>query len=174
MHSQGADRGLRTGWSSTLSRAAAAILLFELLSGLAVTLGPFHPAVEWGVLLHTIFGVLAIAPLVWYCAQHWRGTEARRYRMSSCSATLVWPRCRSALSRDRLPQCVRGTMGRFRRSDAGVCAAGRIPASLAMTRTFGCNIRQGSSANGSTFSAYALARNHILRGTQMPRLSLQI
>jgi hypothetical protein len=36
-----------------LSRTAAAILLVELLSGLAVTLGPFHPAVEWGVLLHT-------------------------------------------------------------------------------------------------------------------------
>jgi multidrug efflux pump subunit AcrA (membrane-fusion protein) len=47
-----------------LSKAAAAILLFELLSGLAVTFGPFHPAVEWGVLLHSMIGVLTIAPLV--------------------------------------------------------------------------------------------------------------
>lgn len=52
MHS-GADRSVRTSWSSVLSRTAAAILLFELLSGLAITFGPFHPAVEWGVLLHT-------------------------------------------------------------------------------------------------------------------------
>ena len=72
MHSQGADRGFRTGWSSMLSRAAAAILLFELLSGLAVTFGPFHPAVEWGVLLHTLIGVLTIAPLVWYSVRHWQ------------------------------------------------------------------------------------------------------
>jgi len=72
MHSQAADRSLRTGWSSLLSKAAGAILLFELLSGLAVTFGPFHPAVEWGVLLHTIIGVLTIAPLVWYSIQHWQ------------------------------------------------------------------------------------------------------
>ena len=72
MHSQAADRSLRTGWSSVLSKAAAAILLFELLSGLAVTFGPFHPAVEWGVLLHTLIGVLTIAPLVWYSIQHWQ------------------------------------------------------------------------------------------------------
>jgi len=72
MHSQAADRSLRTGWSSVLSKAAAAILLFELLSGLAITFGPFHPAVEWGVLLHTIIGVLTIAPLVWYSIWHWQ------------------------------------------------------------------------------------------------------
>src|SRR5215472_165948 len=72
MHLRGADRSLRTGWFRVLSRTAAAILLFELLSGLAVTLGPFHPAVEWGVLLHTVIGVLAIAPLAWYCMQHWQ------------------------------------------------------------------------------------------------------
>jgi hypothetical protein len=72
MHSQGADRRSRTGWSSGLPRAAAAILLFELVSGLAITFGPFHPTVEWGVLLHTLIGVLTIAPLVWYCVRHWR------------------------------------------------------------------------------------------------------
>ena len=64
--------GSRTDWSSMLSRAAAGILLFELVSGLAITFGPFHPSLEWGLLLHTIAGVLTIAPLAWYCARHWR------------------------------------------------------------------------------------------------------
>jgi hypothetical protein len=67
-----------------LSTAAAAILLFELLSGLAVTFGPFHPAVEWGVLLHTIIGVLAISPLVWYCIRHWQD-----YREQALSDVLL-------------------------------------------------------------------------------------
>src|SRR5262249_32663185 len=84
MHSQGADRSLRTGWFRLLSTTAAAILLFELLLGLAVTLGPFHPAVEWGVLLHTIIGVLAIAPLAWYCMQHWQ-----EYRGQALSDVLL-------------------------------------------------------------------------------------
>lgn len=62
----------RNGWVATLARAAGAILLFELVSGLAVTFGPFCPAVEWGLLLHTAAGVLTLAPLAWYCARHWR------------------------------------------------------------------------------------------------------
>jgi len=61
----------RRGWAAWLARAAAAILLFELISGLAVTVGPFQPAVEWGLLLHTIAGVLATALLTLYFARHW-------------------------------------------------------------------------------------------------------
>jgi hypothetical protein len=68
----GAEKLRRTGWSSVLSKTAAAILLFELLSGLAITFGPFHPAIEWGVLLHTIVGVFTLAPLVWYSVAHWQ------------------------------------------------------------------------------------------------------
>jgi hypothetical protein len=64
--------GIRAGWSTGLARAAAAILLFELVSGLAITLGPFHPAMQWSLLLHTIAGVLTIVPLVWYCVRHWK------------------------------------------------------------------------------------------------------
>ena len=62
----------RAGWPKLLARAAGAILLLELVSGLAITLGPFHPATEWGLLLHTIAGVITIAPLTWYLARHWR------------------------------------------------------------------------------------------------------
>lgn len=62
---------LHTGWSAFLAKAAAAILLFELISGLAITFGPFHPAIEWGLLLHTIAGVLTLAPFAWYFIRHW-------------------------------------------------------------------------------------------------------
>lgn len=73
MQSQDAAEKLRrTGWSSFLSKTAAAILLFELLSGLAITFGPFHPAIEWDVLLHTIVGALTLVPLVWYSVAHWK------------------------------------------------------------------------------------------------------
>src|SRR5215469_2335309 len=73
MQSQGAvEKPRRTGWSGVLSKAAAAILLFELLSGLAITFGPFHPAIEWSVVLHTIVGVVTLASLVWYSAAHWK------------------------------------------------------------------------------------------------------
>jgi hypothetical protein len=62
----------KTGWSSLLSRSAAGLLVFELVSGLTVTLGPFRPSTEWSLVLHTIVGLLAIAPLVWYSIRHWR------------------------------------------------------------------------------------------------------
>ena len=61
-----------TRWSSLLSRGAAGLLLFELVSGLVVTLGPFRASTEWSLILHTIVGFLAIAPLVWYSARHWK------------------------------------------------------------------------------------------------------
>ena len=70
-------RPLRTGWASILARATAAILLFEMISGLAITFGPFHPAVEWGLLLHTAIGLIAIAPLAWYFARHWRDSDGQ-------------------------------------------------------------------------------------------------
>ena len=62
----------RRGWSNWLARAAAGLLFFELVSGLAITLGPFHTTVEWGLLLHTVAGVLALAPLTLYIARHWK------------------------------------------------------------------------------------------------------
>ena len=67
-----ASKLVRTGWFGVVSKTAGAILLFELLSGLAITFGPFHPAIEWGILLHTIAGVITIAPLTWYLILHWK------------------------------------------------------------------------------------------------------
>ena len=61
-----------TDWSSALARAVAGIFLFLVVSGLAITFGPFHPATEWGVLLHTAIGLLAIIPMAWYLLRHWK------------------------------------------------------------------------------------------------------
>ncbi len=72
MHSSDAfPHRIRTGWATVLARVAASILLCELISGLAITFGPFHPAIEWGLLLHTAVGLLTIAPLAWYFVRHW-------------------------------------------------------------------------------------------------------
>jgi hypothetical protein len=64
--------GLQTGWSTLLARITAAVLFFELVSGLAVTFGPFHPALEWNLILHASIGSLAIVPLVLYFVRHWK------------------------------------------------------------------------------------------------------
>ncbi len=61
---------LRTGWGPGLVRWSLAALLFESLTGLAITLAPFHAAVQWSVLLHTALGAAVLLPLTWYCALH--------------------------------------------------------------------------------------------------------
>lgn len=71
---------LRSGWGSALARISMAALVFETLTGLAVTLAPFGPAIEWSVLVHTAVGVIALAPVAWYFAVHW--LDYRRQAMS--------------------------------------------------------------------------------------------
>lgn len=74
------DRQLRTGWGSILARASFAALVFEGLTGLAITFSPFHAAIEWSVLLHTLVGVALLLPIAWYFAVHW--LDYRSYRFS--------------------------------------------------------------------------------------------
>jgi hypothetical protein len=56
-------------------------VLFLVLSGFAVTFGPFHAAIQWGVLVHTLIGLTALGPIIWYLAVHW--SEYRRCPMSA-------------------------------------------------------------------------------------------
>lgn len=72
---------VKTGWGARLAQFSLALLLFEGVSGLAITLAPFHPATQWSVLLHTLAGVLTLVPIAWYCAVHW--DDYRGYAMSS-------------------------------------------------------------------------------------------
>ena len=73
-------REVRTGWGTRLARLCMAALMFETVSGFAVTLGPFHAAVEWGVLLHTVVGAVTLLPIGWYLAVHW--DDYRGYSLS--------------------------------------------------------------------------------------------
>ncbi len=69
---------LRTGWTAALTRIALAALVFETLTGLAITLAPFHASVQWGVLAHSAVGLLVLLPLLRYSWRHWldyRGKE---------------------------------------------------------------------------------------------------
>jgi hypothetical protein len=61
---------LRTGWGHWLARLSMGALLFEVVTGLAVTLGPFHAAVQWGVIVHTVLGAVMLLPVAWYCLRH--------------------------------------------------------------------------------------------------------
>ncbi len=71
---------LRTGWRSALTRVGLTLLLFEIVSGLVITLGPFHAAVQWSVVLHTVLGLVALLPMVWYLVAHW--LDYRHYNLS--------------------------------------------------------------------------------------------
>lgn len=68
------------GWTSGLARFALGVLLFETFTGLAITLSPFHPAVQWGVLAHTAVGALTLVPVALYCLRH--VAEYRRHPAS--------------------------------------------------------------------------------------------
>ncbi|MCI0541100.1 MAG: hypothetical protein L0Z50_38350 [Verrucomicrobiales bacterium] len=70
----------RAGWASGLAKLSMTALLFEAVSGLAITLAPFHAAIQWSVILHTGIGALTFLPLAWYCAVHW--WEYRRWALS--------------------------------------------------------------------------------------------
>jgi hypothetical protein len=48
------------------------VLMFEGLTGLVLTFAPFHAAIQYGVLLHTLIGVVTLIPISWYLAVHWR------------------------------------------------------------------------------------------------------
>ncbi|MEE8411350.1 MAG: multiheme c-type cytochrome [Acidobacteriota bacterium] len=76
----GRQNDVRTGWGARLAQLSMALLLFEGVSGLAITFAPFHPTIEWSVLLHTLAGVAVLLPVAWYCAVHWN--DYRGYAMS--------------------------------------------------------------------------------------------
>ncbi|MBK9137943.1 MAG: hypothetical protein IPM17_04165 [Verrucomicrobia bacterium] len=60
----------RWGWGHWLATLTLAALLFETLTGLLITLAPFHAAIQWSVLLHTAVGAVLLLPVAWYCARH--------------------------------------------------------------------------------------------------------
>jgi len=59
-------------WRSSLAMAVAGILVFETLSGLSIYLLPFSVPNQVTVVAHTVFGLLLLAPFMWYQVRHWR------------------------------------------------------------------------------------------------------
>jgi hypothetical protein len=80
MHYEPMKSSRRSGWGSILARFSMGTLLFLLVSGLAITLVPFHAVVQWSVLVHTGVGVVTLLPLAMYCVWHWK--EYRGYTAS--------------------------------------------------------------------------------------------
>ena len=74
------ENEIRTGWTSWLAIVAFAVLLFEGVTGLAITFAPFSAMIEWSVLLHTLAGVVTLLPIAWYYAIHWK--DYQHYTMS--------------------------------------------------------------------------------------------
>jgi len=68
------------GWRSRLTWIVSAILLFLLVTGLTIYLLPFSKFNQMSVLLHTLAGLVVLAPLVWFVWRHW--VERKRGKLS--------------------------------------------------------------------------------------------
>ncbi|MGB5879628.1 MAG: hypothetical protein WBH85_06325, partial [Thermoanaerobaculia bacterium] len=71
---------VKTGWTTGLTRLSITALLFLSVSGLIITFAPFGAWVEWDVIIHTIVGLLAFIPIVWYSLAHWG--DYKKYNLS--------------------------------------------------------------------------------------------
>ncbi|HEX6202060.1 MAG TPA: multiheme c-type cytochrome [Thermoanaerobaculia bacterium] len=76
----GHERRVRTGWTSLWTHVALGALLVEAATGLLVTFAPFHAAVQWGLLVHTVLGLLLLVPITLYVGVHW--LDYKRYNLS--------------------------------------------------------------------------------------------
>ncbi len=68
------------GWLAILAKICMGVFLLEVITGLAITFGPFHATVEWGLLVHTGVGLAALLPMTWYSWTHW--SDYRRYSLT--------------------------------------------------------------------------------------------
>ncbi len=58
-------------WRSLLTGATNALLLFEALTGLSIYFLPFSEFNQFGVLLHTLAGLMMLLPVGWFLLRHW-------------------------------------------------------------------------------------------------------
>ncbi len=72
------------GWHSLRVRCCLASLVALTVSGLAVTVGGFRPAVQWAVLVHTALGIVTFVPVVRYGVAH-----VLAYRKHALSSTTL-------------------------------------------------------------------------------------
>ena len=72
-------------WRSSLGIAVGGVMLFETLTGLSIYFLPFSISNQMMVLLHTVFGLLFVAPFILYQIRHW--LFYRRYTMTHTKLT---------------------------------------------------------------------------------------
>ena len=70
---------IRTGWRSRFAQITMGLLAFEVITGLAITFGPFSATVQWGVLAHTLAGIIMLLPVCWYSIEHWLDYRERAF-----------------------------------------------------------------------------------------------
>ncbi|MEE9212724.1 MAG: cytochrome b/b6 domain-containing protein, partial [Phycisphaeraceae bacterium] len=58
-------------WRHPLTGLTLGLLLFETFTGLAIYLLPFSVFNQFGVLWHTLIGIVMIVPAGWYLGRHW-------------------------------------------------------------------------------------------------------
>jgi len=63
-------------WRSGFAALTGAVLLYLTLTGVAITVLPTARINEFGVVLHTVIGLLATAPVAVYLVRHWRDRRA--------------------------------------------------------------------------------------------------
>lgn len=59
-------------WQERLLLCVSGLLVFETLTGLSMYLLPFSVPNQVAVLLHTLIGLVFVAPFAWYQFRHWR------------------------------------------------------------------------------------------------------
>ena len=64
------DKSLKE-WRSKLTGLISALLLFEIITGLTLYLLPFSRLNQFGLLLHSLLGIVMILPVLWYSYVHW-------------------------------------------------------------------------------------------------------
>ena len=69
---QNAAQEIVIDWRSFLTWMTTAILIYGLLSGLAIWLLPFGAFTQYSIIIHSIIGLLSCAPVCWLVYLHWR------------------------------------------------------------------------------------------------------
>lgn len=86
---RGGDPAARAarGWRSRLAAAVVVGLVIQSITGLWLEVGAFDRWAEVQMLLHTVVGLLLVAPLVWYLVRHVRTWGSQR---STAESVLGW------------------------------------------------------------------------------------
>ncbi|MFQ5704740.1 MAG: multiheme c-type cytochrome [Gemmatimonadales bacterium] len=85
LHSKAAE------WQHKLLACVAGLLTFEVLTGLSIYLLPFSVPNQIMVLLHTVAGLIFVAPFLYYQIRHWliyRATRLNHYKLTGYFAML--------------------------------------------------------------------------------------